>query len=47
MKKQPKKIAKLTLSKETLDRMDLEKVTGGYGNIARIIETDTPSECFC
>lgn len=50
MKKQPKKIAKLTLSKETLDRMDLDKVAGGYdrnGNVVGIIETDTPSECFC
>jgi len=47
MKKPPKKIAKLTLSKETLDRIDLAKVAGGYGNIAKIIETDTPSECFC
>jgi hypothetical protein len=50
MKKQ-QKIAKLVLSKETLDRMDLEKVKGGVlernvGNVG-IIETDTPSECFC
>ncbi len=47
MKKQPKKIAKLTLSRETLDRIDLESVKGGYANNQRIVETDTPSECFC
>jgi hypothetical protein len=48
MKKQPKKPAKLTLSKETLSRIELESAQGGlYGNNAKIVETDTPSECFC
>jgi hypothetical protein len=48
MKKQAKKIAKLVLSKETLDRLDLEKVAGGLPrNVVGIVETDTPSECFC
>lgn len=38
----------LALSKETLDRIALETVQGGlYGNNAKIVETDTPSECFC
>lgn len=47
MKKQAKKPTKLVLSKETLDRIALESVKGGlYGNVA-IVETDTPSECFC
>jgi hypothetical protein len=47
MKKQSKKITKLVLSKETLDRIDLESVKGGATNIQQIVETDTPSECFC
>ena len=48
MKKQTKKPAKLVLSKETLSRIELETVKGGQlANNVRIIETDTPSECFC
>jgi hypothetical protein len=48
VKKQPKKPAKLVLSKETITRIDLEAVQGGrLANNVRIIETDTPSECFC
>jgi len=47
MKKQSKKIAKLTLSKETLSRINLESVKGGATNLQQIVETDTPSECFC
>ena len=47
MKKQPKKVAKLSLSKETLNRLDLEKVKGGLYNNVAIIETDQYSECFC
>jgi hypothetical protein len=47
MKKQAKKPAKLTLSKETLSRIELESAQGGYGLNAKIVETDTPSECFC
>lgn len=48
MKKQPKRPAKLVLSKETLSRLELENVKGGlYRNDQAIVETDTPSECFC
>ncbi|HEX4498915.1 MAG TPA: hypothetical protein VIE43_24770 [Thermoanaerobaculia bacterium] len=48
MKKQTKPIAKLTLSRETLDRLELKGVQGGRAtNINQIVETDTPSECFC
>jgi hypothetical protein len=48
MKKQPKRPAKLMLSKETLSRMDLESVQGGLDQNQRmIVSTDTPSECFC
>lgn len=39
-----KKIAKLTLAKETLRKItepELGRVAGG------IVETDTPSDCFC
>ncbi len=39
-----KKLGKLTLSKETLRNVvegELKRVAGG------IVETDTPSECFC
>jgi hypothetical protein len=48
MKKQAKKPAKVVLSKETLNRIDLESVQGGLSaNAQKIVETDTPSECFC
>jgi hypothetical protein len=48
MKKQPKKPAKLVLSRDTLSRLELEKVQGGaLETNQRIVETDTPSECFC
>lgn len=48
MKKQAKKVAKLTLSRETLTRLDLESVKGALErNYQQIVSTDTPSECFC
>jgi hypothetical protein len=47
-----KKIRKMKLARETLRRLEpleLQQVAGGatYGAANRIIETDTPSECFC
>ena len=48
MKKQAKPTPKLVLSRETLDRLELKGVKGGLAeNQQKIVETDTPSECFC
>jgi hypothetical protein len=47
MKKQPKPTPKLVLSRETLDRLELKSVKGGLERSQQIVETDTPSECFC